>query len=166
VLLGESSGRFLNAGANVKAIKQVINSMSATSYGADAGVLCVVMKNVTIGVSVQNIVAPRIKLLEATDEYPLSVTAGGSCRLFNNNLLIAVDANKTYDRDYKLRTGGEYCLFKTFFLRAGINDMELDCGFGFRHRDYSIDYAFGLNDSWKGHDDLGNTHRIGITIKL
>jgi hypothetical protein len=80
--------------------------------------------------------------------------------------LLAVDVNKTVNRDYKLHIGGEYSILKMFSVRAGINETELDCGIGFKLGNYSIDYAFALNDAWQGHENLGVSHRLGITIKL
>jgi hypothetical protein len=154
------------AGGSIKIVRQVIDSNSATSIGLDAGVLCKLFKNLSIGLDIQNLVAPQLKLMEATDAYPLSITVGAGYRLCNNNLLLVLDVNQTTNRDYQVHAGGEYCLFKMLTLRAGINPTEIDCGLGFKFKDYSIDYAFALNDAVQGNNNLGSSNRIGITIKL
>jgi hypothetical protein len=77
-----------------------------------------------------------------------------------------LDVNQTANRDYQLHAGGEYCLFKMLSLRAGINPDELDCGLGVKFKDYSIDYAFALNDSVQGNNSLGSSNRIGISAKF
>ena len=165
-LIKRNDEPYLSAGASVKVVRQIVNSRSATGYGADAGALCRATDKLSIGLSVQNIIAPRLKLIEATDEYPLTITAGAGYRLANDKLLIALDVNKTAKRDYKLHIGGEYWLAKMFSMRAGIDETEFACGIGFKLGNYSIDYAFALHDAWQGHDDLGTSHRIGFTIKL
>jgi hypothetical protein len=154
---------FMSYGVSFKAVKQIIDSRSATGYGADIGCLLLVADtNITVGLSVQNIIAPKLKLNQATDEYPLSVTAGLSDRPYRN-LLIAIDVNKTAKRDYKLHVGGEYLIAGKLSIRAGIDETELTCGAGFKLGNYSIDYAFAMNDAWAGHEDLGASHRIGFT---
>lgn len=165
VIQGEKEP-FLTVGGSVKIVRQIVDAWSATGYGADAGLLCRPANPLTIGLSVQNILAPNLKLNETADVYPLSITAGAGYRLFANKLLLAVDINKTDKRDYKLHLGGEYSVAKMLNVRAGIDETELSCGLGFTLNDYSIDYAFAFHDALQGHDDLGTSHRFGITIKL
>ena len=165
-LVKRNDKSFLCAGASVKTARQTAGSQSAEGYGADAGALCRVLDNMTLGLSVQNVLAPKLKLSQVTDEYPLSITAGAGYRMFKNNLLLALDINKTAKRDYKLRIGGEYSFANMFCARAGMDETELACGAGFKFGNYAIDYAFALHDSWQGHDDLGVSHRIGLTFKM
>ena len=160
-----NNGRFLCAGASVKMVRQIVDSASAESFGVDAGVLCKMCRNLTLGLSAQNVVAPRLKLDTAADQYPLSVTAGAGYRLLNDKLLLALDANKTANTDYQLHAGGEYTLFKMLSLRAGINETELDFGLGFKYKGYSLDYAFALNDASQANN-LGASNRIGLDVKF
>lgn len=166
VLIRNGAKPRLNAGTSVKAVRQIIDSRSATGYGADAGVLYLASDRLSVGVSAQNIVAPKLKIGNETDEYPIAVTFGAGYRLLEDRLLIACDVNKTAKRDYKLHLGGEYRFAKIFSLRAGLDETELAFGAGFRILGYSIDYAFAMHDALQGQDGLGGSHRIGFTIKF
>ncbi|MBN1824339.1 MAG: PorV/PorQ family protein, partial [Endomicrobiales bacterium] len=124
-LVNRNNKPFLTAGASVKVVRQIVDSQSATGYGADIGALCRVMDNMTVGLSMQNVIAPKLTLYQTADEYPLSITAGAGYKLLKNKLLVACDVNKTAKRDYKLHIGGEYELAKIFSFRAGIDETEL-----------------------------------------
>ena len=156
----------LSAGASIKVVRQVVDSYSAMGYGADMGVLGRIGDHMTLGMSVQNIIAPKLKLSQATDEYPLSVTLGMGYRLLDNRLMLALDVNKTMYREYTLHVGGEYTLMEMLSFRAGIDETELSCGIGFTYKGYSLDYAFAFHDAWQGHDGLGESHRIGLTKRF
>lgn len=58
-----------------------------------------------------------------------------------------------------LHAGIEYLVRDTFALRMGSDDNRLTYGGGISLRPVSIDYAFA------GHDILGDTHRISVTIR-
>lgn len=165
-ILGEQAAPSLMAGASIKGVRQMVDTRSATGLGMDAGLLYNAAIPLTIGLSIQNILPVRLTLDDAEDIYPLSITAGAGYRLFNRKLLVAVDVNKAEKREYKLRAGSEYVIARMLAVRAGVDETELSCGLGFSFRDYSIDYAFSFHDAWQGHEDLGASHRLGITIPL
>jgi hypothetical protein len=155
----------LAVGANIKIVNQNIDSKSDSSYGVDLGALTN-YKKLTIGLSVQNLIAPKLTLMEDTDKYPLAATVGFSYRFFNNNLLTAIDLNKTENRQMKVHLGAEYTLMKMLALRAGIDETEVTSGVGFTWNNYALDYAFAYHDAWKGYEDLGIAHRFGLTVKF
>ncbi len=182
-------GSQLAVGANLKIVNQNVDTKSDTGYGVDLGFLWKPVSSslpaniggqaqsavsglnkylnpLSIGLNIQNIIAPRLKLSEDTDKYPLSTTLGFSYRFFNNNLLTAVDLNKTENRQVKLHVGAEYTFVKMLAFRAGIDETEITTGLGFKWQNYSLDYAFAYHDAWKGYEDLGMSHRFGMTVKF
>lgn len=166
IIYGKNAGPVVMAGASIKGVRQMVAARSASGFGMDAGLLCTDGKRLTAGLALQNIVPVRLTIDDAEDTYPLSVTAGAGYRFFNRKLLVAADVNKTDRREYKLHVGSEYTIAQMFAVRAGIDETELACGVGFTFKDYSIDYAFSFHAAVQGHDDLGSSHRIGITIPL
>jgi len=158
-------GSWLAVGANLKVVNQNVNAKSDTGYGIDVGALTNYQK-LNIGLSVQNLIAPKLTLIEDTDKYPLSTTLGFSYRFFNNNLLTALDLNKTENRQLKVHLGTEYTLAKLFSIRAGLDETEATFGMGVKWQNYSLDYAFAYHDAWKGYEDLGISHRFGLTVRF
>ncbi|MDD5354703.1 MAG: PorV/PorQ family protein, partial [bacterium] len=174
------SGWQMAVGANAKIVNQNINTHSDTGYGVDLGFLWKpdskwqtadgrlkqILKPLTIGLSIQNIIAPKLTLIEETDTYPLAATLGFSYRFFNDTLLTAIDLNKTENRQVKAHLGTEYTLAKLFSIRAGLDETEATLGMGVQWQNYSLDYAFAYHDAWKGYEDLGMSHRFGLTVRF
>jgi hypothetical protein len=157
----------LSGGINLKIAKQQIDTYSAIGYGVDTGLLYK-PKNIgplTVGLSIQNLVAPRMKLKYETDKFPLDVRLGLAYRFMNDKLILAVDTDKTENRSLKMHYGIEYSPLNIFALRAGLDETEITAGFGLSIKNFSLDYAFGYQDAWKGHVDLGASHRFGMTYK-
>ncbi|MDD5131124.1 MAG: PorV/PorQ family protein [bacterium] len=167
----------VSLGVNLKVVNQNVNTKSDTGYGIDVGVLykhndsdiqhsAFSLQRINIGLSIQNLIAPKLTLIEDTDKYPLSTTLGFSYRFFNNNLLTALDLNKTENRQLKVHLGTEYTLAKLFSIRAGLDETEATFGMGVKWQNYSLDYAFAYHDAWKGYEDLGISHRFGLTVRF
>ncbi|MDD5757353.1 MAG: hypothetical protein PHR23_08790, partial [bacterium] len=74
--------------------------------------------------------------------------------------------NKTENRQMKVHLGTEYTLAKLFSIRAGLDETEATMGMGVRWQNYSLDYAFAYHDAWKGYEDLGMSHRFGLTVRF
>jgi hypothetical protein len=162
-----------SVGTSLKVVSQNIDTKSATGYGLDTGVYwkgngksLPILQPLSIGLNIQNLVAPRITLIDNTDKYPLALTLGLAYRFLNNNLITAIDLNKTQDRQLKVHLGSEYVFAKMLALRAGLDETELTAGLGFTWQNYSLDYAFAYHDAWAGHEDLGASHRFGLTVKF
>ncbi len=158
-------GSWLAVGANLKAVNQNVNGKSDTGYGIDVGALTTYQK-LTIGLSIQNIIASTLTLVEETDTYPLAATLGFSYKFFNDSLLTAIDLNKTQNRQLKVHLGTEYTLAQLFSIRAGLDETEATLGMGVKWQNYSLDYAFAYHDAWKGYEDLGMSHRFGLTVRF
>jgi hypothetical protein len=59
----------------------------------------------------------------------------------------------------ELRAGIEYLVRDFFALRFGSKDESLTFGGGMNFKPVSVDYAYA------GHDDLGDTHRVSVSIR-
>ncbi|MDD5492659.1 MAG: hypothetical protein PHV60_08280 [bacterium] len=175
--LEAESFKNISLGVNLKIVNQNVNTKSDTGYGIDAGVLykgndsdiqhsAFSLQRINIGLCIQNLVAPKLTLIEDTDKYPLSATLGFSYRFFNNNLLTAMDLNKIENRQMKVHLGTEYVLARLFSIRAGLDETEATFGMGVKWQNYSLDYAFAYHDAWKGYEDLGISHRFGLTVRF
>ncbi|MHB9156181.1 MAG: PorV/PorQ family protein [Endomicrobiales bacterium] len=173
VSYGKTVWKNLSAGVSLKAVNQNAGGKAGTGYGMDGGILYADQRGtahgplapLSIGLCVQNIVAPRITLVRVTDQYPLTVVLGAGYRFCNDALLLALDVNKTEKRDYKVHFGGEYKLIDMLSIRAGIDETELTSGLGFTWLGYSLDYAFAYHDAWGAAEDLGISHRFGLTAR-
>ena len=158
----------VSAGVNIKAVQQSLNAVTGTGFGADLGAYWSprFISGLYAGLSLKNVVAPRLKLADETDTYPLSAVLGAAYLCMNDALLLAVDVDKTDGREYKLHLGGEYTIMEAFHLRAGLDETELAAGFGFDWSGYSIDYTFAWHDAWDEYENLGISHRFGLTARF
>jgi hypothetical protein len=163
----------LAAGINVKAVNQSINAASDTGFGADLGLFWrpgdsgwEALKPLSAGLSLQNVAAPSLRLERNADTYPFSATLGLGYRFFGERLLVVFDANGTCGRSTKLHFGGEYAVNRMFRIRAGLDETELTSGLGIAWHGYSLDYAFAYHDAWSEYENLGISHRFGLTIRF
>lgn len=159
------AGWQLAFGANAKIVSQNIDTRSDTDYGLDLGLLANIYPW-SIGFNIQNVVSPQLALLENTNRYPVSATLGTGYRLFSDRLLLAMDINKMVDRAFKIHFGTECTIADIMAVRAGIDETELTAGLGFTWQKYALDYAFAYHDAIAGQEDLGVSHRIGISVKF
>jgi hypothetical protein len=93
-----------------------------------------------------------------TDEFPLVVGLGASCRVLDRKLLVALDAEKNFEQSALVRFGGEYTFRDDFLLRAGLNDGIISAGAGFKFSLekllLSVDYAFSADRAGAGEDHI------------
>lgn len=95
------------------------------------------------------------------DAIPTSFRAGIGIKPFNK-FFLAVEAEKPLDRKIKLKTGLEYQLFESLFLRAGVstNPLLSSFGLGYTMNRFSADIAFSY------HDILGFTPHFSFQVRL
>ncbi|MBI5239354.1 MAG: PorV/PorQ family protein [Elusimicrobia bacterium] len=170
-------GRSLGLGLTGKYIAQSIDSYSARSYSADAGVLyhlnpegdrplslAAVVKN--MGGKSEGFVAGN------SDQLPLSMTAGAAWRLVPKKFVLDLEAAKYRDSGLFGSLGGEYThAFNDNVsggLRFGYSTQRKDIdglngialGGGLNLRKASFDFA------WQPFGVLGNTFRYSLLIRF
>ncbi len=176
----------ISLGANAKLIHQRIENETAWGGAIDIGLLYRVRRRIRrgrfsrdriqVGFAVQNI-GPKIKFVTDSDPLPLNIKAGVAktydLRSITSEVTLACDVNAPIDNVPNGHFGAEFVYQKMkdiqLAARAGyktntIKDLNalsgLSAGAGFVWKRMAIDYV------WVPYGDLGNTHRISLTIKL
>jgi hypothetical protein len=147
----------LNYGASVKLLQQAIDTISATGFAADIGLLYDFGK-LSAGLSVQN-VGPSIRFIEKADPLPLNVKAGLAAKF--GAVVLAADVNKARDNSFRLNVGAEGVVLGVLALRAGYNTSNsFTAGGGVTWRMVSVDYAF------VPYKEIDATHRISARVRF
>ena len=107
----------LALGLTLKAVRQEVDSFSGTGYGADIGFLIPLHQKLQLGVVVRNLVAPRLTLRLASENYPREIGLGFKFQAARS-LLLATDLKKMESRSTKLNLGTEWKANKFLALRA------------------------------------------------
>ena len=176
----------ISIGANAKLIHQRIENETAWGGAVDIGLLYRVPRRIQrgrfsrdklqVGFAVQNI-GPKIKFIRESDPLPLNIKAGVAktydLRSIQSEVTLACDVNAPIDNVPNGHFGVEFVYQKmkdiALAARVGyktntIEDLNalsgLSAGAGFVWRRMAVDYV------WVPYGDLGNTHRISLTIKL
>ena len=148
-------------GANLKTIRQQVWDAKGSSMGLDLGALYTPLYNLTLGLMLQDLIKPRIKLMETTDSIPRNVKLGVAYRLMDDKVLVAADIGKAGGRSAKLHIGTEIEPLKDTAFRVGYttDTGEISAGVGVRVSVVQLDYGFGFLD-------LGSTHRVSLTVNF
>lgn len=157
VAYGKRITRSISCGASVKLVSQQISSYNGTGIGLDGGLFLTPWNHLSLGLSLKNIIPPKLKLSIDEEKFPFSLQAGLGSRMLNNNLIFTMDIDKSLNQSLHARIGGEYWLRKkTIALRMGVDSSKLNAGFGIKRDKYGFDYALGFQD-------IGVSHRLSFT---
>lgn len=157
----------LDAGVTLKIARQSLANASATGFGADAGVQVRPWKpSLVIALSVQNLLAPSLKLGSEAEQFERVAQSGVSYqfRLLKRRFLAVADASRALGgssaRRWVLGLEAEPVLNEKFpfLVRAGANDREYTLGFGISKGPVNLDYAAALHE-------LEIVHRFGVTVR-
>lgn len=151
-----------------------IGNLSDSGVGVDFGVLyrptfdSALLRDVSVGINVQNLVAPTMKLVNRADSSPLNLKVGlakairfGEER--NSALTFLWDLNKSENAASKLSFGAEYSFHDRANVRFGMNDGQMTFGAGASYSSFRFDYTFGK--LFDGVDFSGN-HRFSLTLEI
>jgi hypothetical protein len=116
-------------GANLKVVQQTIESFSAGGFGADAGALLQLTRDLRLGVSVLNLGGPSVTLRDSPEKFPMQVRAGVSLGVLGGRGQVAAELDRTDGAALRLHGGTEYWIQPTFALRVGYDDerRQADC---------------------------------------
>jgi hypothetical protein len=147
----------MNYGASMKFVSHQLASYRDTGIGVDGGLFLTPWNNLNLGITLKNIISPRLRLNETDEKFPLSINTGVGIRILDNNLVLTLDMDKTLKQSLQLHIGGEYWLQKRMVaLRMGMDNNGASAGFGIKRGNYEFDYAFGSQD-------IGTLHRLSLT---
>ncbi|OGF53032.1 MAG: hypothetical protein A2452_05150 [Candidatus Firestonebacteria bacterium RIFOXYC2_FULL_39_67] len=162
---------FLFLGANLKIAAITIDIYSAIGYGVDVGAIVKPLPFLTCGVTIQNLLVPRITLSREAESFPTNLRLGAAYELLPGQLTLVSDVmfmnvlpdGSKYSDGYKMAIrwfeGAEYKLVDNICVRGGINYKEITTGFGYETKDFGIDYAVGFHS-------LGISHMVSLTVRF
>ncbi len=174
---------FLSVGANFKveranlvgfpeALTDRISNYTESSYGADFGLLfkpglkTLFLNDISIGLSVQNLLQRSIRAIESRETTPSNLRLGLSKKFSlggeSNSIAVAVELDKNEMTPMQLHMGAEYRYQEYAALRLGFDRDKLTYGMGARVAGVQIDYSY-----WTGNDALlGTSHRLSVVLHV
>lgn len=151
-------------GLNLKIIYHQLDSYQGVAAGLDLGSLYKLnVLPVTFGLRIQNLISPKIKLKNTSEEYPMGIRAGLSYQLLTP-LVVSFDVDKTGNRGIKFAFGGEYTFNEMIALRFGVNNNEVTSGLGIEYKNMKVDYAFAYHNPGAEYYSLGTSHRFSFNM--
>lgn len=151
----------LSLGINLKFVQENVVGHSGNSQGIDIAMLYHLISPLSIGIAVDNILQPKVKLIAKENEYKTNIKAGFSINALNRRLLFNLDINKLMDENLYFATGIECTLWNQLSIRVGLNHLQnFTFGLGFKNKKFiplGIDYSYNVHE-------LGELHKFGITL--
>jgi hypothetical protein len=150
----------LSLGANIKVVRQTIETFDASGVGGDLGLLFKLTPELRLGASLLNVGGPRLTLREIEEVYPLELRGGASMEFFSGRGQIAFEIDRRSGAGVSFHGGSEFWVHPSMALRLGYYDTSPTGGFSYRlPHDIRVDY--GLSDH-----ELGVVHRIGLSFRF
>lgn len=173
---------FLGFGATAKLLSKNLAQYSDIGVGADVGVLLLLPRPFSFGLTVINAVEPVLTLGTLPERYYRTARAGSAVRLLDDRLTLAADISTPILPDidsfgnpshrYTLRPvahgGVEFAIVpRTLIQRIGIDANEVSIGLGLQKHwgkmSLGVDYAFLLHHASQYR--LGfTTHKLGVLL--
>jgi len=165
----------LSLGGSVKLFRQDIGvqQLSDTGFGVDLGAIyrpvfdIEILRDIAFGVNIQNIISPRIKLIERTKANSINLKIGLAKILpfgeDGNGVRLSLDLNKgdAVGVSTTYHGGLEYIFQGKAGIRLGYNDGQMAYGGGAKYRNFYLDYNFG---SFFDSQDFNPSHHLSVTI--
>ena len=155
----------LSIGATVKAVSESVGAASAAGRGADFGALFQPNDRFTLGVSVSNLLAPKLTYVTQPIAYPRVIDVSPAYLWMLTPDLraqAALKLSKTDGESALFSAGIELQYLRLLALRLGMRDKNLTTGIGVRFGNSSFDYAAQLGDLGVG-SFFSFTQRFGQT---
>lgn len=148
-------------GANLKLINEKLYNANSSGIGLDFGLLYTPIRDLNVGVNIQNVNVPAIKWSTGyIEKMPLKSTLGVSAKFFDFTFLSDLTLRANRNMGYGL--GLEYNYQDLLFIRGGINNGALTCGAGLNYDIFSLNYAF--NGSPDEVLENNNTFSFGLNF--
>lgn len=157
----------LGAGAALKYFRQTIETVTADGVAADGGLLFAPagLPGLRAAATVRNF-GPAVRYQREGQNLPLEVRLGGAYtgRPAGQETTLVVDAAKPRGDGPQVQAGLESVLAGRLPIRLGYDmrneaGLGLTAGFGWRARDFRVDYAF------VSFGDLGAAHRVSAALR-
>lgn len=155
----------LSGGINLKIATHKSGQYSSTGVGADTGLLYQPFDFIRVGINLQNILEPKIRLKTDETNLPFNLKTG-ICISFNcsqslsDKLILALDMDKPKGINPEYHIGLEYSLWKELLsLRVGLDKKDVTAGAGINYKGISLDYCFSKQD-------LDTTQKFSMTLQF
>ncbi len=162
----------ISVGVNIKLQHHSINGLSDTGIGGDLSFMYLpefdnsLLRNIRLGLNVQNLVSPILNPGDASDKIPTRLLFGFAKPFylgFDRNplvLLFSLDQNKQQSMGY--HTGLEYTYLDKGMVRFGLDQNGFAFGAGTLYKRIQIDYTYGkLTES-----AFGDSHKLSFSINF
>lgn len=171
----------LSAGATFKVFRVAVNAPAVSSFpsssdfspGLDIGFLyrpdvdASLLRNFSLGLNFQNIVAPTIKLDNREDTHRFTVRLGMAKDLFFGDeslqkLTVSADVVKGQLTGMRVNAGAEFSFSRYLKTRAGYGNGQLAAGLGTEFRQFetvAVDYSIGFASKAGA-----SFHRLSLTV--
>jgi len=119
------------AGINIRYIYRNLAGNTADAYACDIGIIKKhILSNLGIGISIKNF-GSDIKFDNTSDKLPTTTVFSTGISLFKN-MLLEIDLERyIYDKYYMYRSGIEYMIYNSLYLRIGDEIYENKNNFAF-----------------------------------
>jgi len=152
------------AGVSVKVANQSIDDYSAYGFGLDAGGRVNIIRGLSGGIMLQDIIGPRLKLATVSERTPYTLKTGLAYQLAPHDTPLSgvatFDLDKPEKREVKIHTGLELRYRGELALRGGYDRDNFTFGAGIRYQRLDFDYAY------KFVDRLTDSHRFSLTFSF
>jgi hypothetical protein len=185
VIFAKRFEKYFSFGLKLNYYHATIPEVTASSVGFDGGFMLYVdelidrekredlfIKKIQLGLTIKNLGmkypwnSQKFNTLyrsdnrgfEQDDKVPLEVGLGGSGRIIDSKLLLAVDVLKNEKQGAVFRAGSEFLVTSDFSLRGGYGDKRFTAGTGyifkFGKQLLAIDYAFSTDKADEGSEHI------------
>jgi hypothetical protein len=157
----------LGVGGSLKYVRETIETVTADGMAFDAGALyeAPALPGLSLAGAVRNF-GPPVRYQREAQNLPLEVRLGGAFTAHprGQETTLALDVSKPRGNDVEVQVGLESVLLGRLPLRLGYDmrneaGLGLAAGFGWRARDFRVDYAF------VSFGDLGSAHRVSAAVR-
>jgi len=148
-------------GLGIKSVSQRVDTASGSGTGADAALLYRRENGFSLGVAVQNILAPSVSLVSRSVSFPRVLDiAPAYTRRLGTGLKGTLAARTNYfGGRLHPGAGSEFWYLERYAVRAGIEGRGFTLGAGARLYNYQLDYAVLLHE-------LAASHIISLSLKF
>jgi tetratricopeptide (TPR) repeat protein len=161
---GKTISRRLAVGGTIKLYGETFDNTSSYGAGGDLGIKLTVSEHVALGLTAQNLVAPKIRLESDAETLPRNFRGGlGVTIPFSsgrNQVAIEVDADKTENMNAVYHVGAELGFLHSYFLRGGYDVDQMDFGAGVHLGPATFGYAYRTQDA------LQAQHQVTLDISI
>jgi hypothetical protein len=161
--------RMIGLGANLKLVTSKITRYGAVGMGGDLGLLLFPRGDLTFGMTIQNLLGPKLTHYQESEEFPVTMRWGGALKLYEGRTIIVFDLVKSL-LDYSSlepHLGIEFVpVVPSLTVRGGVDRNSLNFGIGLKNEwnkltfgiDYSVELHYGSSYL------LPPRHKLGIFI--